>query len=141
MSTSQIDIRTAILRAAIQIRNNPDSFKFSSSSIPSQGGCGTPGCAIGWIGCFLGCKDILEAFEVVEGAPFAAGARFYDRMNELSGSAHWIEYPELCSQALCLYADKYHPASIHAEPSKDLKSGAEVCREIIRKPYKEEAHA
>lgn len=47
-------IRQAILQAADHIEKNPCDFNFYSVDKPE---CGTPGCALGWIGVFMGIEE------------------------------------------------------------------------------------
>jgi hypothetical protein len=102
-----MNIRDAILKAADHIESHPEEFDFHSVDRP---GCGTPGCALGWIGVFgevtkpagrswLGAvSDYIAVDSVV----------FYQRMSELDG--YWTVFHDSCARALRAYADKYHPA-------------------------------
>ena len=81
-------IREAILKAADHIERNPREFNFSSTSIPSERGCGTPGCALGWIGYFGSVSGPFhEACSVIQ-LPvrlFDGEFQFYSRMDEVFG--------------------------------------------------------
>jgi hypothetical protein len=104
------DIRTAILQAADQIERNPASFRFSELYVPKTiDGCG---CALGWIGYFLGGQGRRIGFVSRElGA--ATDLTFYMRMAELKTRydryRQWSKNAGVCAHTLRAYADKYHP--------------------------------
>ena len=51
---------TAIRQAADWIENNPEQYDYRENRIPSYG---TPGCALGWIGHFMGAEGgIMEVY-------------------------------------------------------------------------------
>lgn len=127
------DIRTAILKAADWIEKNPEQFAFTAIRVPE---CGTPGCALGWISHFYGVKARSYDYgrDVFEPLGISYDTDFYRRVDSLVASG-WTRNPSLCAQGMRLYADKYHPAL------KELPSGAEVCRELIRKPFRESVEA
>ena len=115
--------REAILKAADHIEAHPELFKFSETEIPHV--CGTPGCALGWIGYFgLRLKDGYNSFNdaaqnflslpaekqaraINEYRESACAYAFYNRMEEFSN--YWMHSAKECAYALRLYADKYHP--------------------------------
>jgi hypothetical protein len=47
-----MNIYNAIMKAADQVETHPESFDFWVNDIPER--CGSPGCALGWIGFYLG---------------------------------------------------------------------------------------
>lgn len=113
-----MNIYNAIMATADHIERNPDEFKFSAVYIPNSPGCGTPGCALGWIGTFLGVSE-ARAYEEGQSAATVLhiGSRylgvlcrdhndnmneFYSRMNEFD--KYWKIGPQECSKALRLYA-------------------------------------
>ena len=111
-----MNIRTAILKAADSIEQNPGLFGFGYISIPD--GCGTPGCALGWIGHHLGHTTIISGVSEKMGCPLGTRSDFpggdtdfgfYDRMEELNED--WKFSADNCAPALRLYADKYHPSA------------------------------
>ena len=107
-------IRQAILKAADSIEKNPNLFSFGSVVLPSLKSCGTPGCALGWIGHYLGIAEGDEFFQRIADRLnvkwcFHSDNEFYPRMTELAGSC-WRDNASNCAKALRLYADKYHPA-------------------------------
>jgi alpha-beta hydrolase superfamily lysophospholipase len=99
------DIYTAIMKAADHIERNPRLFDFDRIDIPK---CGSPGCAIGWIGHFFGAThETLEGFAMKTLLPGGSG-KFYVYMNELARTTNWIKSPKQCASTLRLYAAKYH---------------------------------
>jgi hypothetical protein len=111
-----MNVREAILAAASHIERNPGEFRFHSISIPTGRGCGTPGCAIGWIGFFAGAKDFFAVSghvnhpgTVERGLLGVSQHAFYKAMNELRSG--WTYRAQDCADALRLYADAYHPAT------------------------------
>ena len=122
-----MNIRQAILAAADHIGRYPDEFRFSSVVVPKHGGCGTPGCALGWIGTFSGARartksewgfdaDTIGAVAFNDINPMRwsllgiSQKAFYDRMNNIQKG--WQYDAESCAAALRLYADKYHPETV-----------------------------
>jgi hypothetical protein len=111
-----LDIRAAFLAAADHIERHPDQFDFMSCAKPV---CGTPGCALGWVGSFLGVEpDPERLFSYPEDVAIACGvsnfaAQFYNRMDKL-GDFDWSGNAAECANALRAYADKYHPAEVQA---------------------------
>ncbi len=111
-----MNIREAILKAADHIERNPRMFNFDEVVVP--GNCGTPGCALGWIGHFSGVRPTdlqIWAFvnrDVCKPILGMPAGTFYDRMDELHGQTTWRHSAAECAFALRLYADKYHPAEV-----------------------------
>ena len=56
-----MNVREAILAAADHIETYPKKFSFASVEVPSRRSCGTPGCALGWIGHFAGSIELARA--------------------------------------------------------------------------------
>lgn len=119
-----MNIRQAILKAADHIERNPSAFNFGAVRFPKPNDCGTPGCALGWIGVFAGLPDmyarsldrsdswcVLRAAREVLGLPDKChtDSVFYERMDEVAGT-DWRHSAATCARALRLYADRYHPA-------------------------------
>lgn len=123
-----MNVREAVLKAADHIERNPGEFDFGSPTAPSGAGCGTPGCALGWVSTFCGLGSAgngLLGWRGYTGALPALGLgsyqSFYDRMD---GSQKWWERflliswrrsAKVCAATLRAYADKYHPAAIVAQ--------------------------
>lgn len=113
MNGEPMNIRQAILMAADHIEGNPQEFNFSSTAVPSPG-CGTPGCALGWIGYFYG--HAVREYGFSDVAKKSMGLdefEFYDRMAELANHrfpSEWRRNAEVCAQTMRLYANKYYPA-------------------------------
>lgn len=110
-----MNIREAILKAADHIERTPKDFEFMEERKPS---CGSPGCALGWIGCFLSVESDGSKYGYPNLVAIAMGIRsgerrpegmFYERMNALSPPG-WKWDEQICATALREYADKYHPA-------------------------------
>lgn len=106
-----MNIRTAILKAADSIEQNPHLFYFHSVDMPDAG-CGTPGCALGWIGHHLSCAGIQpdDRFDgSLSRVAHMESTSFYARMNGLEVGLGWKYSAPACASALRQYADKYHP--------------------------------
>jgi len=110
------DIYTAIMRAADHIERYPDQFDFSRVRVPD---CGTPGCALGWIGRFAGCPvgHVIESIvDFEKDTPCKRlGLRdqvtFYNRMRELT-ARYWAEDAATCAAGLRRYAQLYHAPAV-----------------------------
>ena len=107
-----MNIYDAIMKAADHIENNPKSFYYYSNDIPPALDCGTPGCAVGWVGHFLGHRGvILQTHKVMGldfGGPLEGIYNFADRMDEVSDDRRWRDSAEQCAATLRRYAEKYH---------------------------------
>ena len=108
-----MNIREAILKAADYIEVHPAEFNFMSISIP-KGGCGTPGCALGWIGHFANIRSGIDK-AAKKALGLADQVDFYRRMDIMlcgsyPGPTTWRQDPKECARALRLYADRFHPA-------------------------------
>lgn len=123
-----MDIRTAMYKAADSIEMNPDLFNYGSCGRPDPS-CGTPGCALGWIGFHSGVKFIEDGKRngrFVKGlddvadlvVPDRDACTFYDRMTSFDYS--WMRSAKKCAKALRLYADKYFPAEHKGIPQSVL---------------------
>jgi hypothetical protein len=128
MSTNytHAEIRGAILRAATTVERDPKLFKWSVCHIPE---CGTPGCAVGWIGAHLG----IPANESLEQVARELGVLdvFYERMSEVTQQfgwsyGQWRDSAEYAATALRAYADKYYPAVAEVAESADTATWASV---------------
>jgi hypothetical protein len=129
----RMNIRDAILKAADHIEQNPRQFNFGSIKIPRKSDCGTPGCALGWIGFFGGLtwKEsdydsewcVLRASNELLGHDdqMHSSSVFYDKMGALVSG--WKDSAPRCAAALRLYADKYHPAD---QPTVEVGSWKEL---------------
>lgn len=103
-----MEIREAFLKAADAIEKAPGIFEFGLLNIPDS--CGSPGCALGLIGHFLGMNnkehtighDVCKAIGIEYDVCFGA-------LTEVTGSNAWIGEPEECVKALRMYADVHHP--------------------------------
>ena len=88
----------ATLATAKLFEQRPELFSFSQTFIPD---CGTPGCAIGYIGYFMGHTGIISGERTIG----VDSGEFYDRMRPLA--PNWIFSGVLCAEGLRLYAEKY----------------------------------
>lgn len=109
-----MDAYDAIMKAAEHVEAYPGEFDFRSTAAPRKAHCGTPGCALGWIGTFYGFDRIREecgydgpsgVANVVLG--IGSACDFYERMRGL-GDLEWTTEGVLCANALRAYAKKYH---------------------------------
>ena len=131
-----MDIRSAILAAADWIEKNPSSYEFQRIQKPSI--CGSPGCLLGYIGLYAKSNE-KESHTISKEILGIRSGEFYARMDNLLRNEPWRVpgWEDNAVRGLRLYADKYHPA----KPSIERKPGAEVCREIMARPFKESANA
>jgi hypothetical protein len=117
-------IYTAIMKAADKIESEPFRFNFGSTDFPD---CGAPGCALGWIGHFLGYTEtkydsypngvltVTKDLGVPAESHYDFNNLFYSRMEQLVRG--WRAEANKCAQALRLYAAKYHaPAKPVQQP-------------------------
>lgn len=113
-----MNVRSAILRAALHIESRPDDFDFMSTQRPKSGTCGTPGCALGWIGFFLDIETPPEGSDTflcrVNNALGVSSYEFYDRMDSIDRAFRgvpgtWTTNPFRCHVALRVYASQFHP--------------------------------
>jgi hypothetical protein len=109
-----MNIYEAIMKAADQIEEDPSSFRFSATGIPHA--CGTPGCALGWIGFYAGMRrQALKyvSFEDVARMLDLCSTVFYTRMDDLTSGFlrnryWWRNEAATCAKSLRKYAEKYH---------------------------------
>ena len=129
------DIYTAIMKAADQIEYHPERFNFGSVDFPD---CGSPGCALGWIGHFLGYTEtkyhsyrhgvltVTDDLGITADSHCDHNNEFYSRMNNLVPG--WKGKAKQCAKALRLYAAKYHaPEKVQRPPDwQKLATAARV---------------
>lgn len=105
----------AIMKAADWIGKHPELWNFQSLDIPNN--CGTPGCALGWIGYWSG--EQRDLFSVAEALAVATPGIFYDRMSDINqGLSDWLYIPvwndstpkaaPIAARCLRVYAETYH---------------------------------
>lgn len=103
-----MEIREAILKAADHIQANPGEFDFGAWWVPN--GCGTPGCAVGWIAHFMGWEAGVGCWNDAARVVGVESLEFMNRMGEVSGNQlGWTQSATECARALRLYADRWHP--------------------------------
>ena len=88
----------ATLATAELFEREPKLFRFSETSVPD---CGTPGCALGYIGYFMGQKGVISGEKTIG----VDSSVFYARIQPLAPG--WIKDVSLCAKGLRLYAEKY----------------------------------
>jgi len=103
------DIRQSILMAADKIERFPGCFSFTKIRIPdSTYGCG---CALGWIGYFMGLRGVSIAETSIRMS--IEDAEFYRRLTIIQGDVSlkddWTLSAKSCASTLRCYADKYFP--------------------------------
>lgn len=144
-----MEIYNAIMAASDQIEQRPESFDFHSMSVPNN--CGTPGCALGWIGVFLQVRkhpyrseDYSNLNEIGHRMGIAGDdpdAEFYCRMDELMGLPRlglrerwgygpWSDNSRACASTLRRYAAKYHA------PAVGFTGLPDIVRDIFRAPLR-----
>lgn len=96
----------ATMKAADHIERNPQLFNFSCAIVPD---CGTPGCALGWIGYFMGIEGGRSIGNAIDKLGMSDhGKQFYDRMWWVTGKNEcWRDSPQMVAEKLRLYAAKY----------------------------------
>lgn len=101
----------ATLAAADLIELQPLNYEFWNNEVPVH--CNSCGCALGWIGFFLGVEPRTSSqHEVASRRLGIRPSEFYRTLDELTGSdrdsvRNWRESPRECAKALRLYAQKY----------------------------------
>jgi hypothetical protein len=128
MSEFKMSIRNALLSAANKIEANPSLFDFNSIYVP-DGGCGSPGCAIGWVAHFRGgaaqhkiVSDKRHSHEYAWEPVAAVGTssrEFYDTMSDISEHTEsdrytWKDEAGACARCLRGYAVMNYPAKVAA---------------------------
>jgi hypothetical protein len=107
---SKAEIRGAILSTAKLFEEKPDLWNWSNTQVPD---CGTPGCALGYIGTALEIpagKAVVWVEEVLGYKDiFSVQSKFYADMNDASRDYGWNLSASGASKALRAYADKYFP--------------------------------
>jgi hypothetical protein len=106
-----MNVYDAIMKAAEHIEQSPSTFHFGAYLVPSD--CGSPGCALGWIGMFAGRHRAGVAVNLVAKEILGVtGAEFYDRMAHINAakrpSGWWRDTPQIVAENLRAYAAKYH---------------------------------
>lgn len=111
-----MNLYNAIMKAADHIERHPNDFNFMQWCVP--GSCGSPGCALGWIGFFAGLSGDAGSVALAMGMdPISAGHQshradmvFYGRMYALYPGEHCGSWKNLnvLPTALRAYAERYH---------------------------------
>lgn len=107
-----MDIYNAILAAADYIERHPNDFCFYSREVPSN--CGSPGCALGWIGVFAGAKAGTDVRDIAPAVLGVSEGEFYKRLTGLHNEhgfisgRWWTKYADACAVVMRMYAERYH---------------------------------
>lgn len=88
----------ATLATAKLFEQRPELFDYSQTLIPD---CGAPGCALGYIGHFMGHTGEIDGEQTVR----VGSGDFYNQMRSLA--PNWIFSSVICAKGLRLYAEKY----------------------------------
>ncbi len=100
-----MNIYDATMRAADHIEVHPELWSFGRISVPE---CGSPGCALGWVGHFAGVPAGESIYGVYKILGVSKGSDFYDRLHELNDdSTDWQFNAPKIPKLLRLYANKY----------------------------------
>lgn len=105
-------IYEAIMKAAHTLESDPRLWDWWSGFVPAS--CGTPGCALGWIGFHLGQKKGAGFYS--QEAIGVDSFEFYQRMRQISPEGAWKKSGKTAAAALRLYAEKYHAPVITGLP-------------------------
>jgi hypothetical protein len=104
-----MSIREAILKAAHHVEMNPRDWDFYAG-VPS--GCGTPGCAVGWVAFFLGHRADENVFSLCKKLFGVTHLEWWVRvMPKDTPKRIELTGPELAIK-MRAYADKYYPDAI-----------------------------
>jgi len=118
-------LNEVLKRAADIIEKYPERFEFVSTLIPEgEHDCGTPGCALGWIGAVHpkrpatnDCENTVP--QLLE--PGLSAINFYGRMDRLAFG--WRSNPRICAAGLRKYADAFHPVEEEKTPLRVNQTG------------------
>lgn len=134
---------TAIMQAADHIERNPKEFNWWSTVCPEHPGCGTPGCALGWIGTFAGMS--ADGMGLRETATLLIGSEepmeFYCRMDESceEGVNGWTDNPRICAKTLRRYAERFHQRE-QLQLRTDAELVADLMARVSGEQIPEDAH-
>jgi hypothetical protein len=141
-----MSVYEAIMKAAEHIENHPKDFNYGSVCVPGE--CGSPGCAVGWIGYFsntnrgrFGLSEVCrEALGLLPELLYCGGTvssygAFENRMHQLAPG--WAFNAASCAKALRLYAAKYHAPAKPPKPTQKLV--ADLMRKITTERIPEDA--
>ena len=130
------EVRSAILQAADHIEVTPSAFSYGSCIIPA-GRCGSPGCAVGWIGFFANCSRLTSMSMVcrdvlklpVEVSAWGTSTEYVAFENRMTLINPLWRYSSNVAASLRLYADKYHP--LPKEPPFITELKALAAKELV----------
>jgi hypothetical protein len=124
----------AIMKAAAEIERRPRRYMFVSSECYAPE-CGSPMCALGWIGSFLGVRGSIQI--VAKQLGLSDDKVFYRRMDALLGKEYtgrggFRSSPSECVKGLRLYATEYHAPAKPVQPTPNWERIAAVAPELER---------
>ena len=128
-----MDVYNAILAAADQVEKNPSSFDFYESNIPilteSPPYCGSIGCALGWIGYFMGYKrwqQLKEVARALTNEPGCPETNVYCNLDAIDNT--WRRDGLTCARTLRIYAKRFAPPQPAIPDSvREIFNGAAPC--------------
>lgn len=125
-----MEVREALLKTATLFTDHPEVFNFKEVQIP--GNCGSPGCALGYIGFFLGMTgdDQFISGSVCEALGIES-TFIFESLTKVYGNRDWYDSAAKCAEALRMYADVHHP-EIKKTTRKDMP---EKVRKIFDKIF------
>lgn len=115
----------AIMRAADHIEQNPELFDFHASVVPE---CGSPGCALGWIGFFanispgISVSDASDAMDTSDWTFYHVMDALTEDVGDDENGNGWMANARLCALGLRRYAEKYFG---HERQVAELKASLE----------------
>ena len=104
-----MNLREAILKTADLIECDPGIWNFGNARVPP---CGSPGCALGLIGLFMGCRKGSSVGDVSPELLGVSSDTFYNRMHDIPHDGLWTRDAQVAAHCLRQYADTYHPAIV-----------------------------
>lgn len=128
-----MNIYTAIMKAADQIERNPHTFDFVQGRRPNrEGNCGTPSCALGWVGFFAQSKE--QYWTGVCQELFGMDPMdWYDFLSKEAGSFNsWTSSPQECARVLRLYAAKHHAKPVQRTPDWQAMAAIQTVAADVR---------
>jgi hypothetical protein len=120
-------IYEAIMKAADTLDKDPKMWFWRNINVPA---CGTPACALGWIGHHLGHAPGNLITRVCPILNIEMPGDFYHRMDQLGVTMNTWTPPSEVAAGLRLYAAKYHKPVSREIPGCVLN----IFNEVIAQP-------
>lgn len=102
-----MNLYDAIMKAADHIEQNPQLFDYHNIYVPD---CGTPACALGWIGHFAGIRDLYreDGLTNVGYVEKILGRHdFYAFMVTRTDARNWIKDAAACARGMRVFAKDF----------------------------------